>query len=49
MVQGGGVCVNNRRVSDVRETITASDLIDGQLLVLRKGARHFHLIKVVGR
>lgn len=46
LVQGGGVCVNNRRVSDPRQAITASDLIDGQLLVLRKGAKHYHLIKV---
>lgn len=48
LVQGGGVCVNNRRVSDARQAITASDLIDGQLLVLRKGAKHYHLIKVLG-
>ena len=47
LVQGGGVCVNNRRVSDPRESISASDLIDGQVLVLRKGAKHYHLIKVV--
>ncbi len=47
LVQGGGVCVNNRRVSEARQAITASDLIDGQLLVLRKGAKHYHLIKVV--
>lgn len=48
LVQGGGVCVNNRRVSDPRASILASDLIDGQVLVLRKGARHYHLIKIVG-
>jgi tyrosyl-tRNA synthetase len=48
LVQGGGVCVNNRRVSDARQSISASDLIDGQVLVLRKGAKHYHLIKVVG-
>jgi tyrosyl-tRNA synthetase len=49
LVQGGGVCVNNRRVSEARQTIAASDLIDGQLLVLRKGAKHYHLIKIVGQ
>jgi tyrosyl-tRNA synthetase len=48
LVQGGGVCVNNRRVSDARQSISASDLIDGQVLVLRKGAKHYHLIKVMG-
>jgi tyrosyl-tRNA synthetase len=49
LVQGGGVCVNNRRISDARQAISASDLIEGQLLVLRKGAKHYHLIKVVGQ
>jgi len=46
LVQGGGVCINNRRVSDARQSISASDLIDGQVLVLRKGAKHYHLIRV---
>lgn len=48
LVQGGGACVNNRRVSDPRQSISSSDLIDGQVLVLRKGAKHYHLIKIVG-
>ena len=48
LVQGGGVCVNNRRVSNPRQSISASDLIDGQVLVLRKGAKHYHLIKIMG-
>ena len=48
LVQGGGVCLNNRRVSDARQTISEADLIDGQLLVLRKGAKNYHVIKVVG-
>jgi tyrosyl-tRNA synthetase len=48
LVQGGGVCVNNRRVSDPRQTISGADLIDGQVLVLRKGAKHYHLIRIVG-
>jgi tyrosyl-tRNA synthetase len=47
LVQGGGVAVNNERVDDVRKAISASDFIDGQVLVLRKGARHYHLIRVV--
>jgi tyrosyl-tRNA synthetase len=48
LVQGGGVCVNNRRISDARQIISGSDLIDGQVLVLRKGAKNYHLLKVVG-
>jgi tyrosyl-tRNA synthetase len=48
LVQGGGVAVNNRRVSDARQLISGSDLIDGQVLVLRKGAKHYHVIRIVG-
>ena len=47
LVQSGGASVNNRRVSDPRQAISAAELIDGQLLVLRKGAKHYHLIRVV--
>jgi tyrosyl-tRNA synthetase len=47
LVQGGGVAINNRRVSDARQIISSSDLIDGQLLVLRKGAKNYHLIRIV--
>ncbi|MDX6290605.1 MAG: tyrosyl-tRNA synthetase, partial [Blastocatellia bacterium] len=47
LVQGGGVAVNNRRVSDPRQLISGSDLIDGQVLVLRKGAKNYHVIRIV--
>src|SRR5207244_8247293 len=46
LVQGGGIAVNNRRADDIRKAISSSDLIDGRLLVLRKGARHYHLIRM---
>ena len=48
LVQGGGVAVNNLRADEVRKSISASDFIDGQVLVLRKGARHYHLIRITG-
>jgi tyrosyl-tRNA synthetase len=46
LVQGGGIAVNNVRADDVRKSISASEFIDGQVLVLRKGARHYHLIRI---
>jgi tyrosyl-tRNA synthetase len=46
LVQGGGVAVNNVRADDVRKSISALDFIDGQVLVLRKGAKHYHLIRI---
>ena len=47
LVQGGGVAVNNVRADDARKSIAASDFIDGQVLVLRKGAKHYHLIRLM--
>jgi tyrosyl-tRNA synthetase len=46
LVQGGGIAVNNVRADDPRKTLTTSDFIDGQVLVLRKGAKHYHLIRI---
>src|SRR3989475_11778021 len=46
LVQSGGVAVNNQRADDARKSISASDFIDGQVLVLRKGAKHYHLIRM---
>ena len=47
LVQGGGVAVNNLRADDVRKSISLSEFIEGQVLVLRKGAKNYHLIRIV--
>jgi tyrosyl-tRNA synthetase len=47
LIEAGGLYINNRRVSDVQATIGLSTLIEGQYLVLRKGAREYHLVRVV--
>jgi tyrosyl-tRNA synthetase len=46
LVKGGGVYVNNRRVADERARFTAADAISGRILVLRKGARQYHLVLI---
>ena len=46
LVQGGGVAVNNVRADDARRSISTADFIDGQVLVLRKGAKSYHLIRI---
>jgi len=47
LIEDGGIYINNRRVSDVEATIGHSTLIEGQYLVLRKGARNYHLVRIV--
>ena len=48
LMRGGGVYVNNRRIADERGRLRAEDGIDGRLFVVRKGARHMHLVRLVG-
>ena len=46
LVRGGGVYVNNRRVTDERARFTADQAIAGRMFVLRKGARQYHLVRI---
>ena len=47
LVKGGGVYVNNRRVTDERGRITAAQAIGGELFVVRKGQRQQHLVRLL--
>jgi tyrosyl-tRNA synthetase len=46
LIKGGGIYVNNRRVSDEKARLTLADALDGRLFVLRKGAKQNHLLRV---
>ena len=48
LIQGGGVSLNNRRVSDARQTVTLEHSVDGQVIVLRRGARQYRLVRLQG-
>lgn len=47
-IQGGGIYLNNERVTDHEQRATLSQSIDGQFLVLRKGRRQYHLVRIRG-
>ena len=47
LIQGGGIYLNNRRVEDVRQSITLADSIEGQLIVLRRGSKTYRLVQLV--
>jgi tyrosyl-tRNA synthetase len=49
LIRGGGVYVNNRRITDERARLRSSDAIDGRLFVLRKGAKLNHVVKIAAR
>ncbi len=46
-LRGGGMYVNNRRAADERQFLTLDDTVEGQLLVLRKGKKNYHLVRLV--
>jgi tyrosyl-tRNA synthetase len=46
LIRGGGVYVNNRRITDEKARLRSADAIEGRLFVVRKGAKQNHLIKI---
>ncbi len=47
-VEQGGVYLNNRREDDAQRRLTTADTLAGRFLVLRKGKKRFHLVRVEG-
>jgi len=47
LIQSGGFYVNNRRIQDIGAQVRDSDIIDGEIIVLRSGKKNIRLIKVV--
>ncbi len=46
-VEGGGLSINNVRVEDVDAAVTLSDAMEGRFLILRKGKKNYHMVRVV--
>jgi tyrosyl-tRNA synthetase len=47
-IEEGGISINNARVGDISRLITLAEAVDGRFLLLRKGRKNYHLVKVVG-
>src|SRR5262249_26001746 len=46
LVQSGGVYLNNKRAADPQARIRAADAMGGRLLLLRKGSKEQHLVRL---
>jgi tyrosyl-tRNA synthetase len=46
-VEGGGIYVNNIRVAEIARVVTASELLFGKYLLLRKGKRTYAVLRCV--
>ncbi len=47
LIEGGGVYVNNLRVDDADARLTTADSIDGRFVVLRRGRKSYHLVRLL--
>jgi tyrosyl-tRNA synthetase len=47
LVKSGGIYVNNVRAADERARLTVADAIGGQVIVLRKGRKDQHVVRLL--
>jgi tyrosyl-tRNA synthetase len=48
LVTGGGIYINGQRQDSVDRRVGVEDAIEGQVLVLRRGRKDNHVVRVVG-
>jgi len=46
LIAGGGVRLNDQVAGDAREAVDLSAAFDGRLIVIRKGSKRYHLVRV---
>jgi tyrosyl-tRNA synthetase len=46
LIRGGGIYINDRRITDEKERLSPAQAIEGQLFVVRKGKRDNFLIRI---
>ena len=46
LVQGGGIYINDRKVEDPAARVTVAQALAGRVFVVRKGARHRHIVRL---
>ena len=47
LIESGGIYLNNARVNDAAQAVSLADSIEGKLLLLRRGKKSYHLVRVV--
>jgi tyrosyl-tRNA synthetase len=46
LIRGGGLYINDRRITDEKERLSSEDAIEGRLFVVRKGKKDYFLIRI---
>jgi tyrosyl-tRNA synthetase len=45
-IEGGGIYINNQRIADSAYSVTSTDAIENQYIVLRRGRKNYWLIRI---
>ena len=45
-IKGGGLYLNNQRITNAGQSVTLNQSIDGQFIILRKGRKKYHLVQI---
>ena len=48
LIAGGGMYLNGERLDTSERRVTTEDAIDGQVLLLRKGKKQNHVVRLIG-
>jgi tyrosyl-tRNA synthetase len=47
LIRGGGISINEQRVTDEKARVSVAQAIEGQLFLIRKGKRDNYLVRVI--
>ena len=47
LIEGGGIYINNVRADDATQAVSLGQGIEGQFVLLRKGKKNYHLVRMV--
>ncbi len=47
LIRGGGIYINDRRVTDEKLRLRPDEAIEGQLFVVRKGKKDNYLVRIL--
>ncbi len=48
LIQGGGIALGNQRGADSKQNVTLDHSVEGRVIVLRRGARQYRLVRLQG-
>jgi tyrosyl-tRNA synthetase len=48
LVDSGGIYLNNRQVQEVDRSVTMEDSLEGRFIILRRGRKTYHLVRLEG-